>query len=45
MDDRANAEALRLAQAYLEKMGWKYTPKKIGETARQILNGMKEPTP
>ena len=44
MADRAEAEALRLAQAYLEKMGWKYTPEKIGETARQILDAMKEPT-
>ena len=42
MSDRTKAEALRLAKAYLEKMGWKYTPEKIGKTAREILDGMGE---
>ena len=38
--DRTQAEALRLAKAYLEKMGWKYDAAKIGATAREILNGL-----
>ena len=39
-DDHTKAEALRLAKAWLEKMGWKYGPKEIGETAREILDGL-----
>ena len=42
MTDRTKAEALRLAKAHLEKMGWKYTPEEIGQTARKILVGMGE---
>ena len=39
-DDHTKAEALRLAKAHMEKMGWKYSPKQIGETAREILDGL-----
>ena len=39
-DDHTKAEALRLAKAHLEEMGWKYSPKEIGETAREILEGL-----
>ena len=35
--DQAAAEALRLAKAHLEKMGWKYSPAEIGKTAGEIL--------
>ena len=35
--EHAPAEALRLAVNYLEKMGWRYTPEKLGETAGRIL--------
>lgn len=37
MGDETHAEALRLAKAHLEKMGWKYTAEDIGNTARTIL--------
>ena len=40
MNDRTTAEALRLAKAHLEKMGWRYTPEDIGKTARQIINAV-----
>lgn len=40
MSDRVEAEAIRQAVRYLEKTGWKYTPEKIGEIARDILKGM-----
>jgi len=36
--DMTQAEALRLAKAHLEKMGWKYSAADIGSTARQILD-------
>jgi len=41
--DRTQAEALRLAREYLEKMGWRYTPKDIGKTARSILSALAQP--
>lgn len=46
MGDRTTAEALRLAKAHLEKMGWKYTPEDIGKTARAIIAAVnsKEPS-
>lgn len=40
MGDRTTAEALRLAKAHLEKMGWKYSPKDIGTTAREIIDAV-----
>lgn len=42
MSDHAKAEALRLAKAHLEKMGFRYSPKQIGQTAREILDAMGE---
>ena len=39
-DDRTKAEALRLAKAHMEKMRWRYSPKQLGETAREILDGL-----
>lgn len=38
--DRTKAAALNLARAHLEKMGWKYSHQKIGETAAEILNAL-----
>ena len=38
--DNTQAEALRLARAHLEKMGWKYDATAIGATAREILDGL-----
>ena len=43
-DNCAKAEALRLAKAYLEKMGWRYGPKDIGKTAKEILDAMEGQT-
>ena len=40
MGDQTTAEALRLARAHLEKMGWTYTPEDIGKTARQIIDAV-----
>lgn len=42
MDDRTKAQALILAEAYLEKMGWKCGPKDIGLQAAIILNSLKD---
>ena len=39
-DELVKAEALRLAKAHLDKKGWKYGAKEIGETAREILDGL-----
>ena len=39
-DDHTKAEALRLAKAHLDKKGWKYGAKEIGEIAREILDGL-----
>ena len=40
MSNSAEAEAIRQAVRYLEKMGWKYKPEDIGGTAKMILRGM-----
>lgn len=40
MGDRTTAEALRLAKAYLEKKGWKYSAEDIGITARAIIDAV-----
>ena len=40
MDDRTNAQALILAKAHLEKLGWKYGPDDIGECAARIVTEM-----
>ncbi len=38
--DQTTAEALRLAEAHLEKQGWKYTPRDIDALARSILDAL-----
>lgn len=35
--DETHAEALRIAERHLIKMGWKFTPAKVGETAREVI--------
>lgn len=45
MADRTTAEALRLAKAHLEKLGWKYTPEDIGTIARVIIDAVKAEPP
>jgi len=40
MSNSAEAEAIRQAVKYLEKMGYTYTPGDIGGTAKMILRGM-----
>lgn len=44
-DDHTKAEALRLAKAQLEKLGWEYTAHTIGATAREILKGLNGENP
>lgn len=38
--DRTQAEALRIAEAYFIRMGWKFSAAKVGETARVILEAL-----
>ena len=38
--DNAMAEALRIAEDHLKRLGWKYTPADVGETARKILDAV-----
>ena len=46
MDEyQVKVEALKIAHTYLEKMGWKYHPRHVGETANEILLGLKEGRP
>lgn len=40
MSNSAEAEAIRQAVKYFEKIGWRYKPQDIGETAMFILKGM-----
>ncbi|WP_162911338.1 hypothetical protein [Shinella zoogloeoides] len=35
--DETHAEALRIAERHLVKMGWKFTPVQVAETAKQII--------
>ena len=42
-DDHTRAMALRLAAAYLEKMGWKYDHIKIAIVAREMLKELNRP--
>ena len=44
-DDHTQAAALHLARAHLEKMGWKYSARQIGEVAHEILKGLQEGKP
>lgn len=36
----AAAEALRIAERHLDRLGWKYTMVEVGETARVILRAL-----
>lgn len=38
--DETHAEALRIAERHLVKLGWKFTPAKVGETAREIIDAL-----
>ncbi len=38
--DRTNAEALRIAHAILEKLGWRYSAADVGKTAAEILSAL-----
>lgn len=40
--DAAQAEALRIAEDWLKKQGWKFTPADIGKRAREILSALQE---
>ena len=40
--DRAMAEALRLAKDYIEKKGFRYGLKDIGAAAREIMDAVQE---
>ena len=41
-DDRAKAEALRIAYEHTKAMGWRKTPREIGQVARKILDGLED---
>ena len=45
--DRTQAEALRIAEKWLLKQGWKFTPADVGKRAKEVLAALdaKEPTP
>lgn len=38
--DETHAEALRIAERHLIKMGWKFTPVQVAETARQMIDAL-----
>lgn len=38
--DNAQAEALRIAHAWLLLQGWSFTPADVGKRARQILDAL-----
>lgn len=38
--DKAQAEALRIAEDWLKKQGWKFSPSDVGTRAREILVAM-----
>lgn len=40
--DKTQAEALRIADEWLKRQGWKLTPKDIGKTAREIISSLQE---
>lgn len=44
--DATVAEALRIAERRLDRLGWKYTAEEVGACARKIINALvEEPTP
>lgn len=38
--DNAMAEALRIAEDWLKRQGWKFSPSDVGTRAREILDAM-----
>lgn len=38
--DSAMAEALRIAERYYIKMGWRYSAQDVGSYARRIMEGL-----
>lgn len=40
-DGRVQAEALRVAERWLLKQGWGFTPADVGKRAREILEALK----
>lgn len=42
--DHAQAEALRIAEDHLKRMGWKFTPADVGTKAREVLDAMADRT-
>lgn len=38
--DKAQAEALRIAEDWLKKQGWGFKPADVGTRAREILDAM-----
>lgn len=42
LPDRTSVEALRIAHEIIKANGWRKTPREIGQTARRILDGLKE---
>ena len=44
--DRTQAEALRIAERWLLKQGWKFTPTDVGTRAKELLVALAaEPKP
>ncbi len=40
--DRTQAEALRIAEDWLKKMGWRFTPADVGARAKEIIAAMSD---
>lgn len=38
--DETHAEALRIAERHLIKMGWKFTPAQVATTAKEIISAL-----
>ena len=38
--DRTTAEALRIAEDHLKRLGWKFTPADVGRRAREIIEAL-----
>jgi hypothetical protein len=44
MGDETTAEALRIAERWLIKQGWKFTPEDVAARAKKMLDAL-SPTP